>query len=101
MKAPVAAGRVGTAVAVMPGVQVSVTGTPGGKSVPRTEVTKPGLPIGGTATIFGWSTMNGALAVLSAGFASVPVVCSVPDTVLRTAAFGASTTCTTSDAPGA
>src|SRR5262249_14102332 len=96
-----APGNAGAAGTVMPGDQVSRTGAPGGKSKPRTEVTKPGSPIGGTATIRGLSTRIGALATLSAGFASVPVVRSVPPTLVRSGAFGARITCTTWDAPGA
>src|SRR5262245_16753998 len=99
MKVRSARGNVGAAAAVMPGDQVSRTGTPGGKSKPRTDVTKPGLPMGGTATILGRSTVMGALATLSAGLASVPVVRSVPRTVVRSGAFGASTTATTWVAP--
>lgn len=99
-KVPSAAGWVGAAAAVMPGCQVNVTGAPGGKSTPRTEVTNPGLPIGGTATMRGCRMRSGVRATWSPGWASVPVVVRTAVIVVCRAATGDSTTCTTSLPPG-
>lgn len=99
-KVPSVLGTVGAAAAVMPGVQVRVTGVPGGKSTPRTEVTKPGLPIGGTATMRGCRMRSGVRATWSPGSASVPVVVRTEVMVVSRVASGASTTCTTALPPG-
>ncbi len=99
-KVPSSRGWVGAAAAVMPGCQVNRTGTPGGKSTPRTEVTKPGLPMGGTATMRGWRMRSGVLARCGPGAASVPVVVSSAVTVVSSAATGDSTTRTTWLPPG-
>ncbi len=47
-----------------PGCHVSSTGAFGGKSVPRATVTKPGVPIAGTATTCGSITRVVTLALL-------------------------------------
>ncbi|MBW5253223.1 hypothetical protein JGS39_30345, partial [Streptomyces sp. P01-B04] len=80
MKVPSPIGRAGGAVAVIPGFQMSFTGTPGGKSLPRTDVTNPGLPTSGTETMRGWRMRSGIRETLSPRSASVPVVVSVPVT---------------------